>query len=375
VYMKIYNSLYYSKIIVLTHTQKPDWNDTPYNPNWIYVSGHTHRNIYKWDDECKIIADNQVGYHNTKIGFKSFWLEPPEDVFINFIDGIHKITEGQYMEFNHSKGIISYSNREMIDIYMIKKNKKYMFFAYCLPQERSKCKHLYMLCGGQIRRISSDDPSILSFYYSNLDKYVNNVNSLMSLYIPRLNALSQFVKLIGGSGNIHGCIIDIDIPETFFEFSRCHLYLNPLNNTYTAYYADSKSSRLVYADLRTLLVEQKEYCKNMIESFDKNIAKYAEISANFFSSNSLSEIDDNFILAAQSCNVPLDNCLEMYRISGIIKSLQYCVDNDVVRIWNDNLLNFDFTNCVGKDRRIEAINNNQEIVTGNNIKNYEDHFD
>lgn len=46
IYEKVLASAENIPVIVLTHTQMADWSDARYNPKWIYVSGHTHQNMF-----------------------------------------------------------------------------------------------------------------------------------------------------------------------------------------------------------------------------------------------------------------------------------------------------------------------------------------
>lgn len=62
IYTKILKSLNKSRVIVLTHTKKGDWNTETHNPCWIYLNGHNHRNFYEINDRRTIYADNQIGY-------------------------------------------------------------------------------------------------------------------------------------------------------------------------------------------------------------------------------------------------------------------------------------------------------------------------
>lgn len=60
-----------------------------------------------------------------------------------------------------------------------------------------------------------------------------------------LKQISKHVKGFGGSGTIHGCIVDID----FFN----HIHLNPHDGKATPYYATDMVNKTVYPDIQTLL--------------------------------------------------------------------------------------------------------------------------
>ena len=46
-YTKLKDCLSNRKIIILTHHPKQDWSTDNYNSNWIYINGHTHKNVYE----------------------------------------------------------------------------------------------------------------------------------------------------------------------------------------------------------------------------------------------------------------------------------------------------------------------------------------
>ena len=51
-----------------------------------------------------------------------------------------------------------------------------------------------------------------------------------------------------------------------------------------------------------------------------------------------------------------------YKISWIIKSLQYVAEKSIVRIWNEELLNYDFVNHIKEANRIEDMIDDSLIV-------------
>ena len=42
----------------------------------------------------------------------------------------------------------------------------------------------------------------------------------------------------------------------------------------------------------------------------------------------------------------------LYRLSRIIKSLQYCTEKNIVRLWNEELLNYDFVTRIKQANQI-----------------------
>lgn len=63
-------------------THKKDWcREADPNKNYVYVSGHTHRNFFHDDGEYRVYSDNQVGYHSENPHLKTFLLDNDYAVF------------------------------------------------------------------------------------------------------------------------------------------------------------------------------------------------------------------------------------------------------------------------------------------------------
>jgi len=78
---------------------KEDWSSNKYCPNWIYVSGHTHKNFFKYDETAQIYADNQYGYSNTRMTLKRFYSSSKYDLFHAMEDGCYEISSDDYIDF------------------------------------------------------------------------------------------------------------------------------------------------------------------------------------------------------------------------------------------------------------------------------------
>ena len=144
-HQKLSEVLSKKSVIVLTHMRKEDWTDQPYVPGWSYVSGHNHRNCFEVNDQKRVYADNQIGYHRETVGLKYFYINGEYDTFFHYNDGIYQITLAQYEAFNRGKGIISSCNRTGINITMLKKNGYYMFLYYGKYSGLSKYENMYLL--------------------------------------------------------------------------------------------------------------------------------------------------------------------------------------------------------------------------------------
>lgn len=325
IYQKLLSAAPHSRVIVLTHMPKLDWNADPYNPNWLYVSGHNHRNYLHVDEKARIYSDNQIGYKKQHLGLKYFRTDNNYDIFAELSDGIHKITLDEYQEFNIGKRISMNFSKDG-EIYALKKNGNYMFLFYGLYTQNAKQKKLYVLNGGQLTSAKKD----VEYYYDNLENYVDNIYALLDRYAGAQQKLSQFIRDLGGSGKVHGCIIDVD-SGGFYSFT--HLYLNPIDGKVTPYFAYDMKERTVYKDFRTLL-ENNKTCTGLLENYEELEEQEDWNPPEMRYGKDLPQFDEH--------GEAYDKGNYIYGMSGIIKKLQYCFDKNVVRLWNEKLLNHKF---------------------------------
>lgn len=314
VYCKVKQSAYDSKVIVLTHTPVYDWNLEPYNPNWIYVNGHTHINsIIKNQSGVTVLSDNQVGYIPKAWKLNSFtvkrlWYDP----FETMEDGIHRITSEQYKEFNRGRDILNNGCNYEGELYVLKRDGMYMFvlkslMSYCL------------MVGGARKRLTRN----IQYYYDNLSNYVQRVRDVIEPYKRLMQQIAKEVQMFGGCGIIHGCIVDISV------FS--HIYINPFDGKMTAYWAINTLSRIAYKDVESLLADQE---LELYENFKKILKR------------NMLPVIQKYQTESLDCSklVTIPQWVfgtEMYSPSKIMRSVQYIWDQDVIRIWDDNVLNND----------------------------------
>lgn len=217
-------------IISLTHMPREDWLRNNDCNNCIFISGHTHRN-YRLEEDTKVYADNQIGYKTNRYNTKQFVVDASYDIFLDYPDGIHKISRIDYSEFGKGIGLyLSFRHDPYSELYLIKRDGVYMFV--------SKSKNgLSIMNGGQRKKLTKKD---LNYYYSNLPRYVSLLISSFGGYEDYLKTISNGIKKVGGSGRIHGCIVDVD----FFN----HIYVNPYDGKITCYYAESTFDRYIFSD-------------------------------------------------------------------------------------------------------------------------------
>lgn len=302
IYNKIVNALSRKKVVVMTHMEKENWSTSDYQSNWIYVHGHTHKNMFEIDSKKTVYADNQIGYYKKGMGLKYFYLSNLYDIFQLYEDGKYVITREQYKDFYRGKRIHMSFSDKIGTIYMLKRCGIYCFI-YSINNK------LYLLDGGRKRSLNNN----LDYYYKNLITYAKYINNLFKGYNQTLEIISKNVKKIGGMGKIHGCIVDID------AFN--HIYLNPNDGSITAYYATSVFDKWVFPNIQALLKVKRKDLYNQYLIKRNSDTNFFQINTKEYVKN-IHYVEDTFI----------------YKPSNIIKTLQYTSFNNVVRLWNDDIL-------------------------------------
>lgn len=304
-YIKTLNAIGTSNVIVLTHSPFDNWSTLEYNPNFIYVSGHTHHNYFENTNERTIFADNQVGYSSDCYDLKHFYIDGTYDLFKYYNDGIYKITYEQYIDFNIGKNIQLKMKNDGKQIYMLKRSNFYMFVYY------NSNNKLILLNGGTPKRLTYD----IKYYYDNLEDYVLRLTSIMNKYTSALSTTSYIIKKIGGNGTIHGCIVDIDYNN--------HIYINPFDGRVVPYYAINTEQKYVYKNIESLLAEK---CPLLLPNYQKWKNKESDtfmlIPSSFEITNAATLVTDK----------------SMYKASMIIKTIQYLLFKNVIRDWNDKII-------------------------------------
>ena len=256
--------------IILTHMPKENWcADKEYHESFVYVSGHTHRNAFYDDGAIRVYAENQIGYHNDNVHLRSFLLDGKYDYFTDYKDGIYEITKEEYQDFMHGKNITMQFNRKVEAIYMLKKIGYYCFLC------REKTGRVVLLNGGRATTTCIDQ---LEYYYDHMDRMVAEIQKPLRLFTAYQEQIAKAVRQIGGSGRIHGCIIDIDYYN--------HLYINLNDISVTPYWASDMVNKRVYPSIPALL---KKECPHLYENYKKLISSDEKNALSIRNAKAISE--------------------------------------------------------------------------------------
>lgn len=300
-YNKICTDLSNQKVIVFTHMPLKDWssNIEPVK-NFIYVSGHNHRNYFYDDGDYRIYSDNQVGYTSKTCYLKYFYLETQYDIFTNYLDGIYEITREQYIDFYRGKNLEITFNRIFYKLYMLKKNDTYMFIV-----QNTSSGNLNVLNGGSLITLEHKD---VEYYYQNMDRIINHIKTPLDKFSSYQKSIADKIKEIGGYGTIHGAIIDIDMFN--------HIYVNPINGKVTAYWAFNIIDKVVFNDIPTLL---QNNCPEIYMNYLKMIENTSD--------NALAVKGYE---VAKTSNIYLST--DIYKASRVIKKMQK-LNKNILSVW------------------------------------------
>ena len=300
-YNRLYPILKNKNTIILTHTPKKDWSisERP-DKKIVYINGHTHRNQFYGNNEYRVYADNQIGYKKTKyVHLKSLLLDNNYDCFLDYDNGIYEITKEQYNNFYRGKNLPITFSRNVNILYMLKKNGYYCFM------HKAKNGSLTILNGGSRKKLERKD---VQYYYDNMDSMISILRTPLEKFNKIQKPIADAIKLIGGNGTIHGCIIDID----FFN----HIYMNPVDLSTTVYWATNECYK-IYPSFLDLIKERfpKLYTNEIRAFIEKNFKNsYPSINVN------TEDVSENTIL-----------------ISNEIKKIQK-INSQILSVWYENVL-------------------------------------
>lgn len=160
-------------------------------------------------------------------------------------------------------------NREVEAIYMLKKIGYYCFLC------REKTGRVVLLNGGRATTTCIDQ---LEYYYDHMDRMVAEIQKPLRLFTAYQEQIAKAVRQIGGSGRIHGCIIDIDYYN--------HLYINLNDISVTPYWASDMVNKRVYPSIPALL---KKECPHLYENYKKLISSDEKNALSIRNAKAISE--------------------------------------------------------------------------------------
>lgn len=298
--------------------------------NVYHFCGHTHRDKLEVLSETgAIIADNQIGYgwnsHKTFV-FKRIGLYPFYNPFDSYEDGCHVIKVDDYERFyvysgdilNGTKGIKNYLEGiggfgkpfgDTGTLYMIKRCGYYGFFIAF-----SKIERVYICNGGRVNRV----PNVKSIdeVLSQFDAVINAYLLIFSGFRRYQEQIASYVRSFGGSGNIHGLIVDID----FYN----HVSVDPTSGDTTFYYSPSFGSVKSYSDMGALL--------------ENHAPELYPVYKQLFGAGLVPYRSQNVAIKGELVEVERGGN-SFYGASRYMAPIQRLFSCNILRVWDENVLN------------------------------------
>ena len=134
----------------------------------------------------------------------------------------------------------------------------------------------------------------------------------LNKYTKYQKEISDFVKKIGGTGTIHGTIVDIDFHN--------HIFVNPFDGKLTGYYALNIIDKYVYINVPSLL---KANCPLLYDNYQKKL-KNSEFNL-LLINEKITKIDLEPTYFPDT---------EIYKYSREIKKLQK-LNNGILSVWHN----------------------------------------
>lgn len=201
----------------------------------IYFYGHNHQNFYHKNESETIYADNQIGYKNPHIVFKKMTTGVELNPYFSLADGLYKTTIEDYLQFYRhigeyiGDGALLYRScrNNKANIYVVKLKGYYGFFI--MNPNKGASQGISIVNGGKTKKITKS--TSLQWVFDNFEIVLCRYLQMLTPLRLCQEQISSELKYLGFSGDIHGCIVDVD----FYH----HIMLNPIDGTMTYYYSSS----------------------------------------------------------------------------------------------------------------------------------------
>lgn len=298
-------------LIVLTHMPFEDWTIPSLDFNGcVFFSGHTHKNISPYTENrvCRF-ADNQIGYKRKCYQLKYAELYCRRNPYGNLPNGCHETNPTDYYHYClflseriEGVGLIKrYIKMYNGKLYVIKQEGYYAFFLVTI-------RGTYICDGGRIIKLSTGTD--ITYYADNFMVLIKEYLKLISPLRAAQNKISDYVRKFGGSGRIHGTIVDID----FYN----HIMLDTITGKAIMYYSPCYGMVTTYKSVMTLLHDHAPVLEQNLLSITEDIT--LPITTEF---NETGIVDIK--------NSP-------YVISNRVNKIQYLFDKKHLRAWDDALV-------------------------------------
>ena len=310
-------------LVVLSHYPLNNWLDLSECDGYCYYFyGHDHSNKSYESNGALVFGDGQIGYHSKEFSFKSVSLGKLCNPFYSYDDGYFVVSLENYIQFNvfageghvgggACKGIRSRLNKGY-ELYMIKNKGYYGFFLI-------KGTSIFICEGGKVVTIPGNNEGI-KYYNSEFENLVNRLLIFLTPYRRFQERISEEVKSVGGSGKMHGLIVDYDFTH--------HIMINPYDGSLTFYYSPEKGYVQNFRHINDLI---SHVCKNQIEVDNRMI----NCKDDYFISKELDEAQLDGRIFDSVIKIDLKDSL--YVFSDKMRNLERIFTSGILREWNEDI--------------------------------------
>lgn len=172
---------------------------------------------------------------------------------------------------------------------------------------QNRTGNLAILNGGALNRLEFKD---INYYFDRMEGVIAFIKGPLEKFTEYQKQISKAIKTIGGSGTIHGSIVDID----YFN----HIYVNPFDFTIRPYFAIDTVRKVTFADTPTLI---QSNCPDLYKNYLK------QIESNSLALKPLQEKKMEIISAPQ-----LFLNTDIYIASREIKKMQK-LNTNILSVW------------------------------------------
>ena len=300
-------------LLVVSHYPVRDWLfKEKYSSICVYFSGHTHNNDSIHTENIQVYANNQIGYKKKGIRFKLANLGMNYNPFIDYKDGVYNIEPIQYEKFLLHNGT-SITGTYFIDeqlktgnatFYMIKQEGFYGFFVINKKTGTKIC------FGGRLKTISK--VTDINYFYKSFSTIIVKYFNILAPYRKEQERISSRLKEMGLDGKIHGSIIDVD-----FYY---HILLDPITGEKLFYFSPVFGAIKQFRSFSEMICDMK--LNNALIGVNEEKMMTIKLDEE-------KGVDDFVFLNSKNT---------LYKISSKINQLQSLFETNILREWNDYLV-------------------------------------
>lgn len=232
-------------LIVVTHAPYVHRLAGEYQPNTIYISGHTHRNGLKdLGNDTVFLGDAQWGYSAASPKFRRHVFRKHHSTFDGITKGVHEVSLQQWCDYV-AESDKQVKERDVVvklesgaKLYLVRSRGISAFFMV-------DSESLYIVADGVITPISDGYCNTIEDIASLFDSVVGFYLTMTRTSNSYLLEVSDYIKSIGGTGRIDGWRAYVD--------AFCWVWIDPRGSGYHEFHWYAGGVGNSFPNLRLML--------------------------------------------------------------------------------------------------------------------------